>query len=507
MATVEKAPLPPLRGFFGMPSAAGPRRWVLPCLLALAAGCYWKILYTFFVQDDFSFLATIQKPMPNIEMLRGGCFFRPLPSYWMPLLNVSLWGLDPFWHHLTYFVLFLTTVAVLYCWLQEATGSTASALVGASLFAFSKTHLYTLAWIAGGIDVSAGLFLVLTLWAVARYFRWSDANGGRADRRQLGLIGALFCCALMCKESCVVIAPACLAWIAAHKVVERRRLYPAEWKLAALMIAMTAVYLCIWKLAVETGGAAMLQFNPLRGVAILRYSAIAVVPFAEIDLPTRSDNWLLLPLLLAAFVATDCWRRRRGAGYLVLGLSLWALPASIFVLTTYPWNLQLYYAQNSVIGLSVLSALAVRALQERLAARQERVRPTKWFSTWRIVSIGLAVALFGTWLGLASRTICDGIRDRASPALYEADLAKAAYDQLDANLRSKPYRRVVFLNATEPLQSSMHDNDMIKVFFPGVRVQYDGNDHNNFDAMENPRTSSTTLVIRLAKNQSLTVVR
>ncbi len=505
MAMVEGFPLSRLCGLFKMPPAARHCRWGLPGLVALAVGCYWRILPTFFVQDDFSLLAVVRKPMPNIEMLRGGFFFRPLPAYWMPKLNVAVWGLNPFWHHLTLFVLFLATLVALYFWLQEATGSSPAAIVGASLFALSKTHLYTLAWIAGGIDVSAGLFFVLTFWALTRYFRRTDCNGGRAERRRLALVGALFCCALLCKESSVVIVPACLAWIAVRSVKERRRLHPAEWKLAVLMIGMVLVYLCAWKSLVDVGKAATLQFDPFRGVAILRNSVVALAPAAEVDLPTRSDNWLLLPLLLAAAVAADCSRRRRGDDYLVLSLALWALPAAIFVFTAYPWRLQLYYSQNSVIGLSLLAALAVRALGERTSATQEPASAMILRPSWRSVSTLVAAVLFAAWMLLASQTICAGIRDRASPALYEADLARSAYEQLEANLRSKACKKVVFLKESDRLWDAMGGAAMMRVFFPGIR--FECRDRSDAAASEGPRTSATTVVVRLGMNRRLSVVR
>ncbi len=47
-------------------------------LLLLTAICFWRILDTFFVQDDFALLVRASKPMPNVDMLRGACFVRPL---------------------------------------------------------------------------------------------------------------------------------------------------------------------------------------------------------------------------------------------------------------------------------------------------------------------------------------------------------------------------------------------------------------------------------------------
>ena len=468
------------------------RRLLLPCLLLLVAGCYWEILHTFFVQDDFCLLSVARRPWPNLAMLRGACFFRPLSSYWLPLLNVSLWNLKPFWHHATYFVLFLTTLVFLYDWLRSLTGSVAAASAGTILYAFSKTHLYTLAWIAGGIDVSAALCFVIGLWAVDRYLKGQPA---RRQRRLLWVIGISFGCGLLCKESCVVLAPACLAWIAARKIAARQPWDSAERKLAIVLIAILAVYLPIWKLvSIEAHRpASQLQCDPWRAMIVLRNSVIAVIPANEADLPQK-NKWAGLPLALAALAAL---RRRSLASttaLLVLGLSLWILPAAIFVLTKYPWKLQLYYAHFSVIGLAVLTALAVQRILDACNA-------------FRAAKIGFAcvvVVIAAVWIGLAGGTIRDGIRNRASPALVEADMAKTVYEQLDGELRSRPVQRIVFVDTSGPVWASIQFGEMIGVLFPAVRVDYAG--RNGFEPQKDLRTSATTLVAR-SGDRGLTVVR
>jgi len=464
-------------------------------LVLLAAACYWAILNTFFVQDDFFFLAAAQQPMPNVEMLRGTCFFRPLPTYWLPLLNLSLWGLEPFGHHLINFSLFLATIAVLYLWLFEMTRSAVAAWVGAGLYAFSKTHLYTLAWIAGGIDVTAALFFVLALWMIDRFLKQSAQTDGQTNRKLLWAIGVLFACGLLCKESCVVLVPACLGWIGVRMILARRWFESAERKLALVLIAILAVYLPLWKIASKEAGRSesQLQFNIGRGLTVLQDSVIAVVPAAESSLP-RSAWWLLPPLALAALAMANRRRRAQNASYLVLGISLWILPAAIFAFTKYPWVLQLYYAHFSVIGLVVLAALAVDSLADAVKATR-----------WQTVAACTAAVLLAAWIGLSGRTIQAGIHDRASPALFEADLARAAHEQLDATIRSRHYRRVIFFDLSELMWASMQYGDMMQVFFPWVTAQCDG--HKGFEAPEGAKTTSTTLVVRQTGPRNLSIVR
>jgi len=233
---------------------------------------------------------------------------------------------------------------------------------------------------------------------------------------------------------------------------------------------------------------------------------MAVVPAAEKDLP-RSTWWLLPAPVLAAIAAASRRKTARSFGYVALGLSLWVLPAAMFVFTRYPWVLQLYYAHFSVIGLALLAALAVESLQGRLNAwrgLEGRARPTAAvLSVWGVV--GLASLVFGVWIGFAGRTIRAGIRQRASPALYQADFAKTAYEQLRPHLQTAQYRRIVFLDVSNTMWASIYYGEMIPLFFPKVGAVCDGRD--GFQAPRRLRTSSTTLVVRQTGEKDLTIVR
>ncbi|MBN1395312.1 MAG: hypothetical protein JW959_09835 [Pirellulales bacterium] len=507
--TTTGACLPARRHLLGVFNKHGMHWFALPCLLLLllTALCYWETLNVFFVQDDFGCLAVAGQPMPNARMLRGFCFFRPLSTYWLPLLNMSVFGLRPFWHHFTYLLLFLATVGALYYWLQGLTRSTPAALAGAALYAFSKTHLYTLAWIAGGIDVSAALFLVLGLWAADVYMKRADEGDALAGRRMMWIVGVVFLCGLLCKESCIVFAPACLAWIAARKFAGRRPFAPYEWKLAVVLIAIVAVYLPTWKLISITSGdpAGEMQLDLLRGKTVLEDSVIAVLPAAINSIP-RSSWWLSIAPALAAVAIVLRRKGGRIGEYVVWGLSLWVLPAAIFAFTKYPWVLQLYYAHFSVIGLSLLAALAVGALHNRLLSPHAREYPTAMrIRYWPKLASGAAVLAFAAWVGFAGWTIRSGVRNRASPALHEADYSRYAYEKIAPHLDNSQYRKIVFLGLSDKMWASIYYGNMVRVYFPGVDVDHDRS--GRADISEDIKTSSTVLVVRQTGDKALTVVR
>ena len=131
--------------------------------------------------------------------------------------------------------------------------------------------------------------------------------------------------------------------------------------------------------------------------------------------------------------------------------------------------------------------------RDRLGVAWRRWRSGRFKGGWRSgrlrrkVALAAAVVLLGVWIGLGGRTIREGIRLRASPALGEADLAKAAYEQLAPQLKTGRYKQVVFLDVSEVMWSSMHGGNMIRVFFPGLRADCDGR-----DGFQAPRRSGPT---------------
>ncbi|MCE5267248.1 MAG: glycosyltransferase family 39 protein [Planctomycetaceae bacterium] len=472
------------------------RGWVAAiALLVLVVACYGRIVKTFFVQDDFLMLAVAQWPMPNEAMYRGIFFFRPLSTYWLTVLNVAICGMQPVGHHVIHLAMFLATIAILFAWLRDSSGSVIGALFGTVLYAFSKTHLYTLGWIAGGIDVSAALFFVLCLWMTGRYLRASDARARVCPWLCLG-IGLSFACGLLCKESCVVFAPAYLAWIAVRRYSSRRPFQRAEIALAVVLLAVLAVYLPCWRVAscVIGSPAARLQIKPSRSEKVLCDSVIAVLPAGESSLPRRT-LWLVIPCAMVGIIWALRRRATRVREHLAMALAIWASSAVIYAFTEYPWWLQLYYSHFSVIGLTLLAAMTVCGLEAWVADHRN----------CRRAAVGVAAVFFGVWIVLGFHTIRDGIRLRRSPALCDAELSRAAYEQLAPYLKAGQYKQVVFLGVSDIVWSSMHGGDMLSAFYPGLRADFDGRD--NFKAGPNERTNGTTLVTRQTGERSFTIIR
>jgi hypothetical protein len=307
------------------------------------------------------------------------------------------------------------------------------------------------------------------------------------------VIGIAFVCGLLCKESCVALVPVCLVWIMARKMADRRPLEPAKWKVLIVLFAILAAYLPLWKVANTEAGepASQFQCDPWRAVIVLRHSVIAVLPAAEADLPQK-NKWAFVPLALAALAVAGRRGLARRAVLMALGLSLWILPAALFALTKYPWDLQLYYAHFSVFGLAVLAALAIGRLSDVGRTARTGTVPC------------LATLLAVVWLALAGQTIRDGIRRRASPALGEAAVARTIYEQLDSELRTRHFQRVVFLSLSPDVWAPMHNGDMLRVLFPRISADYAG--WEGFRPPRSLRTSAGTLVVRSDK-RNLTVVR
>ena len=162
-------------------------------------------------------------------------------SNWHPLttishmLDCSLYGLQPWGHHLTNIVLHATAAVLLFLALLRLTSASdlqlstlndqpsasniwACAFV-AALFAVHPLRVESVAWVSERKDVLSGVFFMLTLLAYARYARlasWDDAalprqSGAATTRLRKWPIGSyltvviLFALGLMCKPTLVTL--------------------------------------------------------------------------------------------------------------------------------------------------------------------------------------------------------------------------------------------------------------------------------------------------------------
>lgn len=95
--------------------------------------------------------------------------------YWHPLtwvshmLDVELYGLEPGGHHVTSLIIHTATTLLLFGVLRSLTGAAGRSAFVAALFAAHPLHVESVAWVAERKDVLSAFFLVLSLWAYARY--------------------------------------------------------------------------------------------------------------------------------------------------------------------------------------------------------------------------------------------------------------------------------------------------------------------------------------------------
>jgi protein O-mannosyl-transferase len=127
--------------------------------------------------------------------LRGGNWY---PLTWLShMLDVSIAGLDPGWHHVANVAIHIASALVLLAALARmmpfAPGR--SALV-AALFALHPLHVESVAWISERKDVLSGLFWMLGLYAYARYAE-------RPSGARFAAVALAFACGLASKAMVV----------------------------------------------------------------------------------------------------------------------------------------------------------------------------------------------------------------------------------------------------------------------------------------------------------------
>ncbi len=125
-------------------------------------------------------------------------------SNWHPLtwvvhqLNVTLWGLDPFGHHLTSFMLHLANAVLVLAALRALTGLLWPSFLVAALFAVHPLHVESVAWVAELKDVLSSFFGLLTLLAYLRFL-------SRPEPSRYAVTVLLFAAGLLAKPMLVTL--------------------------------------------------------------------------------------------------------------------------------------------------------------------------------------------------------------------------------------------------------------------------------------------------------------
>ncbi len=114
------------------------------------------------------------------------------------MLDCELFGLNPFWHHLTSLLLHIANTLLLFWVLKKMTGALWPAAFVAAAFALHPLHVESVAWVAERKDVLSGFFWILTM---AAYIRYAEQPG--LGRYLLVLLA--LCLGLMAKPMLVTL--------------------------------------------------------------------------------------------------------------------------------------------------------------------------------------------------------------------------------------------------------------------------------------------------------------
>jgi tetratricopeptide (TPR) repeat protein len=92
------------------------------------------------------------------------------PLTWLShMLDCELFGLEPFWHHLSNLFFHIANTLLLFLVLKRMTGAIWQSAFVAAAFALHPLHVESVAWVAERKDVLSGFFWMLTITCYIRY--------------------------------------------------------------------------------------------------------------------------------------------------------------------------------------------------------------------------------------------------------------------------------------------------------------------------------------------------
>jgi tetratricopeptide (TPR) repeat protein len=148
-------------------------------LAGLTVAIYWPVGGFAFLNYDDTVYVTINPGVSgglSADAVRWA-FTTSHGANWHPLtwlshqLDVTLFGLDPGWHHRVNLLLHLLTTLLLFHWLARCTGRPGRSAFVAALFSLHPLHVESVAWVAERKDLVSALCGVLALQAYTGYAR------------------------------------------------------------------------------------------------------------------------------------------------------------------------------------------------------------------------------------------------------------------------------------------------------------------------------------------------
>jgi tetratricopeptide (TPR) repeat protein len=173
-------------------------------LAAIALALYARVLTNGFVYDDSDYVVKNPHLRKSLADALAWAFTSFYSANWHPLtwvshiLDVRLFGLDPWGHHLVNVLFHATNAVLLFQALRLMTGFLWRSAFVAGLFAVHPLHVESVAWVAERKDVLSCCCFLLTLLAYVFYVR-------RPSRRRYLTTLGLFVLGLLAKPMLVTV--------------------------------------------------------------------------------------------------------------------------------------------------------------------------------------------------------------------------------------------------------------------------------------------------------------
>ncbi|MBN2188473.1 MAG: tetratricopeptide repeat protein [Chitinispirillaceae bacterium] len=300
--------------------------------------------------------------------------------------------LDPAVYHTTNMVLHIMNGVLVFLLVHGLSGSRASGLLAALLFAVHPLRVESVAWIAERKDVLSAFFFLLSLLSYLRYL-----NGNKRNYYRLCALALLF--SLLSKPMAVSqpFVLLLIVYLRSGKVSRKAVLDTIPFfVLSAIFIGIT---LYTQLTASEPDALRILPFQrifaPFYGIVFYLFKSLVPVHLcAFYPFPEKPDPCMDLKLLMSCFVvmglAAAIWRYRARSRTLVFG-SLFFLVTAMPVLQIVPVGSAIVAERYTYIPLLGISFIAAELFSYLLAIR---FAGEKTVQVVLASGIGAAVAVF-----------------------------------------------------------------------------------------------------------------
>ena len=382
-----------------------------PILIAIAAGALAAIVFwvylpslngSFLFYDENAFILRNAHVNTGFHWAGVAWAFQSLeyanwyPVTWLShMLDVQLYGLNPWGHHLTNVLFHALNTVLVFLVLGRLTGRYGCSLAVAAFFGLHPLRVESVAWISERKDVLSTFFWLLAMGAYANYaIEKKDARP--RTRLYYGL--TLLCFALgMMSKTMVVTLPFVLLLLD-YWPLERKQ----PWRTLAIeklpFFLLTIAASIVEYLAQQNAGA-LQEMGPLSLgdrianalVSYVRYAGKFFYPADLCILYPHPGHWPMVLVLASAAVVGGvsimAWRHRRSAPFLFVGW-FWFIGTFIPVINLVQLGSQSIadrYTYVPMIGFSLLLVWGIAAFSRR-------------WQYGSATAAGLAVGIAATWV-------------------------------------------------------------------------------------------------------------